>query len=240
MYETGDLVRLRDDGNLMFVGRADNQVKIRGYRVELEEIEVLLAKHRSVAQAVATVSRENTNADRMVAYLVLKRGETLSHDELRRYLSRELPNYMVPQAFVFLKTIPMTPRGKIDRQALPDPVRVGPSRDYAVPQSSIERTVLNIWKQVLGIEEIGRHDNFFDVGGNSLTIIRLNSRVREEFGRDIAVATMFDYPTVSSFAEYLGRGGVEEHFSDTALDVRRRQGRQKGRIRRRRKIVKGE
>jgi nonribosomal peptide synthetase DhbF len=202
MYRTGDLVRWGTEGGLEFVGRADEQVKIRGFRIELGEIETVLAGHPEVAQA-AVIAREDRSGDRrLVAYVVpAADGGGFSLEQLRAGLRRQLPEYMVPVAFVALDELPLTPNGKLDRDALPDGVQV--HGEFVAPQGVVEVTMAQVWAQVLGLEQVGREDNFFDLGGDSLLGARLIFRLREVFEREIPLRELFRFQTVSQLAAAL-------------------------------------
>ncbi len=206
LYKTGDLARYRADGSIEFLGRIDQQVKIRGFRIELGEIEAVLAQHAQVRQAVV-VAREDTPGDkRLVAYLIAKES-TPSVSDLRNFLKELLPDYMVPTAFVTLEVFPLTPNGKVDRKALPAPDGARPqiSANYAAPQTDIERALAAIWQDVLKVERVGVHDNFFDLGGHSLLIVQVHTRLKSITPAAIAIADMFRYPTIATLANFLNR-----------------------------------
>ncbi len=201
LYRTGDRVRYRPDGNLEFLGRMDQQVKIRGFRVEPGEIEAALVRHAGVREA-AVVAREGVSGQRLVAYVV-PAGAPPGPDELRAFLQEKLPAYMVPQAFVRLDSLPLTANGKVDRRRLPAPDDSGlPSPE---PRSPVERALAAVWAEVLGVERVGVHDNFFDLGGHSLLATRLVSRLCAEFGAELPLQALFDAPTVAELALALTR-----------------------------------
>ncbi|MCP4658067.1 MAG: amino acid adenylation domain-containing protein, partial [bacterium] len=189
LYRTGDLVRTLPDGRLDFLGRIDHQVKIRGFRIELGEIEAVLASHEAVA-AVVVVARDQ----RLVAYVV---GET---GELRSFLAERLPGYMVPSVFVSLEALPLLPNGKVDRRALPEPEGPTETAGYVAPRNPAEEVLAGIWSEVLGVERVGVHDDFFALGGHSLLATRVVSRVSRIFGRTLPVASLFDAPELAAFA----------------------------------------
>jgi amino acid adenylation domain-containing protein len=196
IYDTGDEARFRADGRLEFIGRADNQVKLRGVRIELGEIEHRLAAHEAVA-AAAVVLRE----ERLVAY-VCARGEAPPAADLRRWLRDRLLDAMVPSDFVFLAELPRTPNGKVDRRALPEPE--APRADPTdVPASEAETALAEIWREVLELREIGRYDDFFDLGGHSLAALQVLELVRERFGVDLPPDSIFDAPTLEELAALL-------------------------------------
>ena len=219
LYKTGDLGRWRDDGTLEYLGRNDDQVKIRGFRVELGEIEVLLAKHPAISQAIV-VTREVARGDqRLVAYLTGQDGAVPTADDLRAYLSATLPSHMIPSAFVSLQEFPLTPSGKINRRLLPSPGL----DDYAVnryeaPQDRIEEAIAAIWQRLLLVDRVGRNDNFFELGGHSLIATRVVSHLRETLQVELAVATIFTSPTVSALAEHVVRQNQHAEDQESGRD----------------------
>jgi amino acid adenylation domain-containing protein len=217
LYRTGDLVRWRSDGNLEFLDRQDDQVKLRGFRIELGEIESVLRNHESVEEAVVLL-RENAPGDkRIVAYVIPRANVSLSFEDLRDYLRQGLPDYMLPSYFVQLESLPLTPNGKVDRKALPAP---GGQRQlnetYMQPKTKLERSIANIWQDVLKIDRVGIHDNFFDLGGNSLLMILVRSKLTEITKIDIPMIDLFRYPTVGSLVTYLRQ--EKQELSDIVDD----------------------
>ena len=194
LYRTGDLVRSRGDGRMEFLGRIDQQVKIRGFRVEPGEIEEALRQHPRVREA-AVVSREVTGARALVAYVVA-RADQPTPQELREHLRERLPEHMVPAFFIPLAELPLTPNGKVDRRALPDPEREAAPAEHA-PRSPAEELLAGIWAEVLGLERVGIHQNFFALGGHSLLATRVISRLRDLFGVELPLRTLFERPTVA-------------------------------------------
>ncbi len=240
MYRTGDLGRFLPDGTIEFLGRMDFQVKIRGFRIELEEIEAQLRDHPEIADAAVVVHRGSGKDARLVGYAVPVKGQELSVADVRTFLKQRLPDYMIPAAIVFLEAMPLTPNGKIDRKRLPDPQKVHSKRPEMVkPTNEVERQVADLWKEILQIEDIGITDNFFDLGGHSLNVIQLQTRVKEVFDRDIAVVDLFKYPTVESFARFLSAGHEDgaksEQAQQRATKQRAALDAQRARMRRRRK-----
>jgi amino acid adenylation domain-containing protein len=202
LYRTGDLARFRPDGNLEFLGRVDQQVKIRGHRIELEEIEAVLGRHPRLLE-LAVVAREDEPGDlRLVAYVVPERGATLQVAELRAFVAASLPEPMVPALFVPLAALPLTPNGKVDRRALPAPgsVRSALQGAYVAPATLTEEVMAGLWSGVLGVEQVGTRDNFFDLGGHSLLATQLVSRLREAFQVDLTLLWLFETPTVHGLA----------------------------------------
>jgi acyl-CoA synthetase (AMP-forming)/AMP-acid ligase II len=200
VYRSGDLVRWQPDGELEFLGRIDNQVKLRGFRIELGEIEAVLLRHPAVSVAAVLV-REDTPGDRrLVAYLVADPAPAAA--ELRAHLEPQLPSYMIPAAFVILDQLPLTPNGKTDRRALPAPDHHRPEvAAYAPPRNPVEKAITAVWGEVLGIEEVGVHDDFFHLGGHSLLATRVTSRLRQVLNIELPVRTLFTAPTPAQLAE---------------------------------------
>ena len=203
MYRTGDRVRWLPDGRLDFAGRADQQVKLRGFRVEPAEVEAALTGLPAVREAVVTAFGDAEDR-RLVAHLVPARPADgiPPAAELREHLRRSLPEFMVPAVFTELSALPLTPHGKVDLAALPAPgaARTGRSREYVAPDGDAEQTLAGIWSQVLGLERVGAEDNFFELGGHSLLATKVISRIRTVLGIGLAVAALFDHPTVRTLA----------------------------------------
>ncbi|GAX45363.1 amino acid adenylation domain protein [Tolypothrix sp. NIES-4075] len=201
LYQTGDLARYLPDGNIEFIGRVDDQVKVRGFRVELGEVEAVLNKHPQLSQAVVTVQGNAANEKRLVAYVVPK-SETVTSEQLRSFLLQKLPEYMIPSAFVTLKSLPLTPNQKIDRRALPIP-DLQPSRsdDCVLPRNPKEEIIANIFASVLKLEQVGIYNNFFELGGHSLLATQVVSRLRESFQVEVPLRTLFEAPTVAELAQ---------------------------------------
>jgi hypothetical protein len=207
IYRTGDLGLLRPDGSLEHYGRKDFQVKIRGQRVDLIEIGVALVEQGVVKEAV-TVAREDAQGDKyLVAYVVPANGSAATARELRTFLQRRLPDYMVPSSIVFLDSIPLTPNGKLDRHALPLPTldRDDEEAIVALPKDKVEQRLAEIWENLLDVRPVGIHDNFFDIGGHSLLLIKLHGQLQKAFAVDIPMIELFRSPTISAQAEYLIR-----------------------------------
>ena len=207
LYRTGDLVRCLPDGDIDFVGRADNQVKLRGFRIELGEIEHVLLNHESVAETVVILSRD-MGEEQLVAYFVARLGENVAIDELRTYLKAQLPDYMIPSRWINLKAMPLNPNGKVDHKALPKPDTLAchtSAKEQTSPRNHLEYRILNVWVQLLGNENIGVHDNFFDVGGNSLLLIRLQTILKEELDLDVPTVDLFRHSSIAALAGHVGR-----------------------------------
>ncbi len=232
LYRTGDLGRFLPEGNVEYLGRADEQVKVRGFRVEVGEIEAVLRRHPEVREGVVVASDDGGGTTRLVAYVVPRaQAAAVAPGDLRSFLKEQLPEYMIPSAFVRLEVLPLTPNGKLDRKALPAPD--GASREagetYAAPRSELERVITDVWQEVLEVERVGVHDNFFGLGGHSLLLIRVNGKLREALGTELPVIEMFKYPTVSTLAEYLSAPRAEPNVAarrtrgEAALLSRRRE-----------------
>ncbi|MCA0756969.1 amino acid adenylation domain-containing protein [Paenibacillus sp. N4] len=207
LYRTGDIVRLLPDRRVEFLGRADHQVKIRGYRVELEEIESHLLLHPSIHQA-AVICKDNQS---LIAYIVT--AEELTLTALRDYLADKVPDYMIPAQFAVLDRIPLTPNGKVDRRALPEAEGLAWEARHTTPLDQIEQDLVRIWEQVLGIKGVGTQDNFFDIGGNSLSLIRLHSLI-EPLYAGVTVINLFAYPSISKLAAYIRQTIYQDQKSE--------------------------
>jgi amino acid adenylation domain-containing protein len=206
LYKTGDLARYLPDGNIECFGRIDNQVKIRGFRIELGEIEAVLNQNIDV-QTSCVIIREDTPGDKyLVAYIVAHYERIPMISELRQFLSSKLPLYMVPQAFVFLESLPLTTNRKVDRRALPAPDKIGNRRDqYVAPRNGIEEMLVQIWTEILKIEQVGIYDNFFEIGGHSLLATQLVSRIRSLFKIELPLRSLFAAATVVELAHLIGQ-----------------------------------
>jgi pyochelin synthetase len=208
LYRTGDLGRYLPDGNIEFLGREDFQVKIGGYRIELGEIESVLTRHPDVDKVVVTVAGKDAIDKRLVAYVVGDRE--ISCHELRCFLREHLPEYMIPSAFMYLENLPLSANGKVDRRALPNPEILLREIEvtYVAPQNEIEQAIADVWKRVLDLEKVGIDNNFFEIGGNSLLITKVYSKLLNTLGdrvEFVSLIELFKYPTISSLAQYLSK-----------------------------------
>ena len=205
LYKSGDLVKLLEKGNMEYLGRKDNQVKIRGYRVELGEIRNKLQGHESISEA-AVIAREAEDGGKyLCAYMVAEKEATAS--ELRSYLSKELPDYMIPSYFIYMEKLPLTSNGKVDVKALPEPAgAVNTGVEYEAPRNETEEILAGIWQEVLGIQEgIGINHNFFDLGGHSLKATTLAAKVHKELNVELPLQKIFKGPSIKQMAEYIGK-----------------------------------
>ena len=203
LYRTGDLAKYRADGNIEFLGRCDNQVKIRGHRIELGEIETILNQHPSVKEAlVVTRARDELDEKDLAAYVVSDHKLTPTIADLRGFLRKRVPEFMVPSVFMFLDVLPLTPNGKIDCDALPPfhGERTEVDHGCVEPRTEIEELVAQIWREVLKRDEIGIYDNFFDLGGHSLLATRVIVNLQEAFNKDVPLGVLFDAPTIAELA----------------------------------------
>ena len=222
LYRTGDLARWRADGQLEYLGRIDQQVKIRGFRVELGEIEAALQSHNGIVQAVVMVREDNPGDQRLVAYLVVREaGVVPPSAELRALLLQSLPDYMVPAIFLSLETLPLTPNGKIDRRALPAPEGQQLRADYAAPSTPKETLLAGIFAEVLGLERVGAQDDFFALGGHSLLVMQLVSRVRKVFDIELPLRSIFEAPTVAELTAQIDslENGQRLHLANAFLGL---------------------
>jgi amino acid adenylation domain-containing protein len=203
LYRTGDLVRHLSDGEIEFLGRTDFQVKIRGFRIEIGEIEAVLGQHPAVQEVVVLVLENEYGDKRLVAYIVPAREDILATGELRDYLRKKLPDYMIPSAFVMLEEMPLTPNGKVNRQALPesDSLKYEIENAFVAPRTPVEEMLADTLSDVLGIERIGIYDSFFELGGHSLLATQVISRLREALQLEIPLRVFFDEPTVAGLAQ---------------------------------------
>jgi amino acid adenylation domain-containing protein len=216
LYRTGDRARWLSSGEIEYLGRADDQVKIRGYRVEPGEIEAALRRHANVRD-VAVVAREDAPGRRLAACVIPRISPAPTGSELRRYLRKRLPEYMVPSVYLFLEALPRTPNGKVDRRALAAleaPRTASRQREYVAPRTPLEEYLQGRWQEVLGLERVGVHENFFDLGGDSLVAAALIFRLQEAFGEPVYVVSLFKAPTIAELAAYLA-----QHYPDAVQRV---------------------
>ncbi len=236
LYKTGDLGRYLSSGELEYVGRADEQVKVRGYRIEIGEVEAAIMEHEGVRESVVRVQEVEGGERRLVGYVVAKEGEGITGSEVRGYLKRKLPEYMVPAVIEMMETLPLTANGKIDRRALPEPEGQRPALEspYVEPHTETEKVIADVWRQVLHVEKVGLDDNFFDLGGDSFLMAQACGKLREALDRDISMVEVFTYTSVSSLARYLSSTEVESPVhrrSGTQVEARREAMKQREQLR---------
>ncbi|NEU79519.1 non-ribosomal peptide synthetase [Nostoc sp. UIC 10630] len=201
LYKTGDLARYLPDGNIEYLGRIDNQIKIRGFRIELGEIEAILSQNGDVQASCVIVRKDTPGEQRLVAYIVPQNQSAPTISELRQFLKTKLPNYMVPSTIVILESLPLTPNGKVDRRALPAPELDRELLDkYIAPRTPIEEMLAHIWADVLKVEQVGIHDNFFEIGGHSLLATQVISRIHTTFKIELLLRSLFTAATVAQLA----------------------------------------
>jgi amino acid adenylation domain-containing protein len=203
LYKTGDLARFVATGEIEFAGRVDQQVKVRGFRIELGEIETVLNQHPGVREAVVVAREDAPGGKRLIAYVVASEESPPTTSELRDYLKRTVPEYMVPSSFVVLEALPLTATGKVDRNALPVPEQARPelAQVYVAPRTAVEEVICGVFSEVLQVEPVGVRDSFFELGGHSLLATQVVSRVRVAFQVELPLRTLFEEPTAERLAE---------------------------------------
>jgi amino acid adenylation domain-containing protein len=214
LYKTGDLGRYRPDGKIECLGRTDYQIKLRGHRIDLGEIEATLRRHPGVSEALVVLREAEPDRKLLAAYLICAAGSTAETRDLRRFLKVSLPDYMIPEAFVVLDQFPLTPNGKLDRKALPKPVppSTAETQPSDLPATPLEETLARIWREVLQLDEVGMHDNFFEQGGNSLLATMVASRLRSFLQLDLSVRQMLETPTIAGIARILAQQQPDPAF----------------------------
>jgi fengycin family lipopeptide synthetase D len=217
-YRSGDLVKLTSDGEIDYLGRLDNQVKIRGFRIELGEIEAKILEHPQVANCAVIVADKEEH-QYLVAYVCLKPGNEIEADKLRSYLSGKLPEYMVPPYIIFLETLPLTGSGKLDRKSLPASDRIIIRNTIITPSTRNEKVLLDLWRDLLKIENISISDNFFDIGGNSLLAINLANLISKEFNMTLKTFMIFEYPSIKDQSEFLA-GKEGDRLSSKNIEIK--------------------
>jgi len=231
LYRTGDLARFLPSGVIEFLGRLDDQVKIRGFRIELGEIETVLRAHPQIQDVLVMAREDQPGEKRLVAYLIARGQPVPTVCELREFLLKKLPEYMVPATFVALSSFPLTPNGKIDRKALLAPNATTTLQDESGPAADtpVEKIVAGLWKSLLGLERLGRQSNFFDLGGHSLLVTQLVARIRDAFGIELPLRSVFESPTLADLSatieqtilaevEAMSEGEVQSGLASPRLD----------------------
>ncbi len=239
LYRTGDLVKYRDDGKLEFLGRIDDQVKFRGFRIELHEIKTVLEKHPDIIK-VELILKKINNEKKLVAYYISKENKEIENHILRDYVINHLPEYMLPSLFVKVDSIPLTHNGKVNKKALAKfKIKSEVRNKYVKPESEIEKDIVEIWEEVLKVNDISTNDNFFELGGHSLNVIEVQTKIKEKLNKELTIVDLFKYPTVKMFADFLSNGNnldkqIEEvkHRADKRKKILEQQ---KAKMRNRRK-----
>ncbi len=205
LYKTGDLARYLSDGNIEYVGRIDDQVKIRGFRLEIGEIEAALSQHPNLLSVAVALREDIPGQKSLVAYIVTVQESAPTVSELRDFLKQQLPDYMIPNAFVSLPALPITPNGKVDRRVLPAPDinSLIQTLEFVAPQTPTEELVASIWEKVLGVEQASVNDNFFELGGHSLLATQVVSQLNSSLGLHLPLSKLFELPTVASLSSYI-------------------------------------
>ncbi len=236
LYKTGDLARYCSDGSIEFLGRIDHQVKLRGFRIEPGEIEAVLVKHPAVREAVVVAREDESGNKRLVGYVVPSQKPAPSISTLRSHLKEQLPEYMIPSTFMLLDALPLTPNGKVDRRALPATEGLRPmlTAAYEAPGSELERAIATIWQAVLHLENVGINENFFDLGGHSLLMVQVHSKLRAVLQRDLSIVEMFQNPTIKSLVQYLSQ---KPEAQSAFQPLRERAQKQIGAINRQKKLL---
>lgn len=225
MYRTGDLVHWQEDGTLAFLKRIDHQVKLRGYRIELGEIESVLHQHQRIQQAIVLVRPAPLGEQQLIAYIVPDPAGAPRMSELRSFVAEHLPEYMRPSSFVVLPELPLMPNGKLDKDALPTPTTARPQLNvsYEGPTNAVEHTIAQVWQEMLGVERIGIHDNFFDLGSHSLLMVKIHARLQTVLEREFPVLTLFKHPTIASLARHLSQQQEETPKVERTVNQAQRQ-----------------
>ncbi|MEX2577608.1 MAG: MupA/Atu3671 family FMN-dependent luciferase-like monooxygenase [Verrucomicrobiales bacterium] len=223
MYRTGDLARFQPDGTLGYLGRADHQIKIRGYRIELGEIEAALTSHDAILSA-AVISRGEAPGDQSLVGYVVPHGSSPQASELKAWLRKSLPEYMVPSHIVSLDAMPLTPNRKIDRKALPDIGKQGPERqaEYVAPSTDLEEAIAACWRSTLVLDQVGVQDNFFDIGGHSLLVVRLHRELTKVLDTPPSLVDLYRFPTIRALTDHLAEGGAKPDLQDSEDRAARR------------------
>jgi amino acid adenylation domain-containing protein len=212
LYRTGDLAKYDANGDIEFMGRIDFQVKIRGFRIEIGEVEAAIAHHDRVQDLIVIAKDDPLGNKSLIAYVVAKPETELTTNQLRSFLKENLPDYMIPAAFVVMDKLPLTANGKVDKKALPSPeeMRSQIADDYVMPQTDAERLIASVWQEVLQINNVGIYDNFFEIGGNSLLLVQAYSKLQNLFGSQVSIVVLFRYPNIHALAEHLSQSQPTE------------------------------
>ena len=225
LYSTGDVTHYLGDGTIKYLGRSDHQVKLRGHRIEIVEIEAALERHPVISQAAVELREDSRDEKFLVAYGVVKSGHTFSFAEMRGFLKDQLPEHMIPTNLLILDFMPLTPNGKIDRKSLPKPERYGgkATANFDPPRTPIEQVLAGVWGEVLGVDQVGIHDNFFEIGGHSILAIQVTSRLRDIFQSEFPLRSFLEAPTIAEFAGTMTRNAQEaarvQRIAELALSI---------------------
>jgi acyl-coenzyme A synthetase/AMP-(fatty) acid ligase len=219
LYKTGDLARYLPGGEIDFLGRVDHQVKVRGFRIEPGEVESVLRQHKDVGEAIVIVKEGAGGEKRLVAYVTSRTGQSPDLKEMVGLLKERLPDFMIPSDIVVLDGLPRTPNGKLDRKALPEPSRLRPELGelFVPPQTELEQTIASVWQEVLALERVGAQDNFFDLGGHSLLMVQVQSKLQLLLNRDVAIIDLFANPTIKLLASFFTQ--QEDHQPATRKEI---------------------
>jgi acyl-coenzyme A synthetase/AMP-(fatty) acid ligase len=216
LYKSGDLARILPGGELEYLGRGDGQVKIQGFRIEVGEVEAAIVGHAAIREARVIAHTDAAGTKRLVAYYVTRNGVDVAARDLSEFLTSKLPPWMIPSVYLPIEVFPLTPHGKVDYTALPAPI-VGSARtDEETSGSDLEELVAGVWRQVLGADHVGLEDNFFDIGGTSLLLVSIHSKLQTLLNRKISIADLFGYTTVHALADRLGAGTADSGSTDSA------------------------
>ena len=235
MYQTGDLVRQSADGLIYFLGRTDHQVKIRGHRIELGEIEAKLSERLEINECVATVREDIPGDPKICVYWTSRAGTSIDASAIREGLRSRLPDYMIPSHIIQIDRLPLTPNGKVDRKSLPSPSdQAAEAREaYVEPVNELERILVELWQDILGLEKVGTEDNFFDLGGHSLLVVKLHREVKARVDQPIALTDLYRFTTIGSLSQHLSSGGERVELKSETDRAKRRREALAGRRRRR-------
>lgn len=222
LYRTGDQARYLPSGEIEFLGRIDEQVKLRGFRVEVREVEATLLQHPAVREAAVIIWEDTPGDKRLIAYLVTRKNLIPILNEIRAFLSNKLPSYMLPSRFIMLDKLPLTFSGKVDRRALPAPDGTRPelASAYTAPNTTLEQMIGAVWQEILQLEQVGIHDNFFDLGGHSLLLAKLHSRLTTLLEQDVTIIDLFQYPTIYTLTQYLNQKQEQQDQAQASMETR--------------------
>jgi acyl-coenzyme A synthetase/AMP-(fatty) acid ligase/acyl carrier protein len=217
LYRTGDRAKYLRGGQVEYLGRLDDQVKIRGHRIEPAEVEFALKRHAKVRDAIVVARTDSSGETKLIGYIIPEGDSPTTSGELRNFLQKTLPAHFIPAAIIFVREFPLTPNGKLDRSALPQPVQDTEDHGevYVPPRNTVERRIAAVWSEILQIERIGTFDNFFELGGHSLSAMRVVVRLSQEFGIEVSIRVLFEHPSVDALAgaitQFIQPGSPEQN-----------------------------